>query len=66
LFAEVSWLQVMHGQGIRAQGYNPLVDLHSREEIADLLTNVKEVIGKCVAVMPTHAEFIAAHCAAGR
>ncbi|MFA6444202.1 MAG: tryptophan halogenase family protein [Sterolibacterium sp.] len=64
LFADVSWIQVMHGQGIRAQGYSPLVDLHSREEIAQLLNNVKTVIGKCVDVMPTHADFIAAHCAA--
>lgn len=64
LFAEASWLQVMHGQGIRAQGYHPLVDLRSEEEIAAFLANVKNVIKKCVDVMPTHAEYIAKNCAA--
>lgn len=66
LFAESSWIQVMHGQGIRAQSYNPLVDLRSQEEVRDLLTNTATVIQKCVAVMPTHAEYVAKHCAATR
>lgn len=66
LFAEPSWLQVMHGQGIRAQGYDPLVDLVPKAEIINLVTNVEDVIKKCVAVMPTHAEFIAKYCAANR
>ncbi|MDD5332179.1 MAG: tryptophan 7-halogenase [Rhodoferax sp.] len=64
LFGEVSWVQVMHGQGIRPKGYNPLVDLRPREEIRAYLGNIESVIGKCVDVMPTHAEFIAKNCAA--
>lgn len=66
LFAEASWLQVMHGQRVRAQGYHPLVDLRSEEEIASFLANVENVIAKCVDVMPTHAEYIAKHCASNR
>ncbi|HZX29570.1 MAG TPA: tryptophan halogenase family protein [Telluria sp.] len=64
LFTEVSWLQVMHGQGLRPHGYHPVVDQRSEEEIGSLLSNVANVIRKCVEVMPTHEEFIAAHCAA--
>ena len=64
LFAEVSWVQVMFGQGIRPQSYNPLVDLHSEDEISQFLGNVERVVKKCVDVMPTHEEFIVAHCAA--
>ena len=64
LFGEMSWLQVMNGQGIRPQSYHPLVDLRSQEEIAGFLGDIKTVIGKCVDVMPTHAEYIAKHCAA--
>ncbi|HJV61866.1 MAG TPA: tryptophan halogenase family protein [Albitalea sp.] len=63
LFAEVSWLQVMHGQRMRPRAYHPLVDLASSDEIASLLEDVETVVRKCVDVMPTHAEFIAAHCA---
>ena len=65
LFAETSWLQVMHGQRLRPRGYNPLVDLRSHDDIAALLGDVQGVIRKCLDVMPTHAEFIAQHCAAG-
>jgi tryptophan halogenase len=66
LFGDVSWVQVMHGQGIRPQGYNPLVDLRLKEEIRAYLGNVEAVVKKCVDVMPTHEEYIAQHCAARR
>lgn len=66
LFAELSWVQVMQGQGIQPRGYHPLVNIRSRDEIKAFVDNVEEVIGKCVAVMPTQAEFIATHCAATR
>jgi tryptophan halogenase len=64
LFADASWLQVMHGQGLRASGYHPLVDQRSKEDIALFLGQVQKTIRKCVDVMPTHEEFIAATCAA--
>ena len=64
LFAEMSWLQVMHGQRIRANGHHPMADLHSSEEVNEFLVDVETVVGKCVAAMPTQAEFIAANCAA--
>ncbi|MDO8439311.1 MAG: tryptophan 7-halogenase [Telluria sp.] len=64
LFAEVGWLQVMHGQGIKAGGYHPLVDLLSEQEVSAYLEEISGVVGKCVAVMPTHKEFIAALVAA--
>lgn len=63
LFAEPSWVQVMNGQGIRPQSYHPLVDLRAKEEIATFLGDIESVIQKCVNVMPTHAEYIAKHCA---
>ena len=66
LFTEVGWLQVMHGQGLKAEGYNPLVDVYSEHDIAEFLEGIRSVIGKCVDVMPAHAEYIAQHCAAIR
>ena len=64
LFADASWLQVMHGQGLRASGYHPLVDQRSQQDIAVFLEQVQKTIRKCVDVMPTHEEYIAATCAA--
>ena len=65
LFAELSWLQVMEGQRVHARGHHPMADLPSEAQVMAFLDDVETVIGKCVAVMPTQAEFIRAHCAAG-
>ncbi|GJI88921.1 tryptophan halogenase family protein [Duganella hordei] len=66
LFAEVGWLQVLHGQRIRPESYHPLVDLLSEEKIQRHLDHVGAVISACVKIMPSHASFIAGHCAVPR
>ena len=66
LFTKVSWLQVLHGQRITPRAYHPLTDLLSEEEIQTYLDEVEGVIAACADVMPTHAQFIAENCAAGR
>jgi tryptophan halogenase len=65
LFAEVSWLQVMIGQGLRPRAHHPLADLLPASEVEGYLSNVQQVIARCVDAMPTHAEFVARHCAGG-
>ncbi len=64
LFTEVSWLQVLHGQGLRPEGHDPLVDLYPEGEVQAFLEGIRTVIGKCVDVMPSHSRYIAEHCAA--
>jgi tryptophan halogenase len=66
LFSEVGWLQVMQGQNLTPQSHHPLTDLQSDDEIAAYLDSVRQVIGKCVDVMPEHAAYIAEHCSAPR
>ena len=63
MFAEVSWLQVLHGQRVQVKGYHPLVDLYSEEKIVDFLDSIRGVIGNCVQAMPSHDDFIARNCA---
>jgi tryptophan halogenase len=41
-----------------------LADLETPETIATFLGNIESVIKRCVALMPTHRDFIAQHCAA--
>ncbi len=65
LFNETSWAQVMLGQGIRPQGYHPLVDNTAEEPIYRMLDNVRSVMHKVVERMPTHEQYIADHCRAG-
>ncbi len=66
LFAEIGWLQVLEGQNMPIEGYHPLVDLQSEEGTLEYLESVRQVIAKCVDVMPDHAAYIAKHCAAPR
>ncbi len=64
LFNETSWLEVMHGQGLPAQGYHPVVDTLTKDEIARRLNSIRSVISKSVEYMPKHADYIAEHCPA--
>jgi tryptophan halogenase len=58
MFAEMSWVQVMHGQGIHPRGYHGLVDLLPDDELSAFVGKVRNVIGHCAAQMPTHDAFI--------
>ncbi|URW77117.1 tryptophan 7-halogenase [Sphingomonas donggukensis] len=64
LFTEVGWLQVLVGQGIMPEGNHPLADTPPRAQIAEYLDILAQLNMREVAQMPTHADFIVAHCAA--
>lgn len=64
MFSDLSWLEVMHGQGLQPEGYHALVDVMSEEEILSKMESVKRVIDKSVDYMPTHEQFIAENCTA--
>jgi tryptophan halogenase len=64
LFAEPSWMQVMHGQRMSPKSYHALVDVYTEEKIAEFMGNIRGVIANCARAMPTHEDFIAKHCAA--
>lgn len=64
LFNETSWLEVMHGQGLKAEGYHPIVDTLPKEEISRRLENIREVIQRSVEYMPSHEDYIKNNCAA--
>ena len=66
LFSEVGWVQVMEGQNLTPLRHHPLAGLQSEQDTHDYLESVREVIAKCVAVMPDHAAYIAQNCAAKR
>ncbi len=64
MFASVSWVQVMIGQGIMPQGYHPMVDQMPQDDLQKFIASVGQVIASCVDAMPTHQAFIDRHCAA--
>ena len=64
LFTELGWLQVMWGQGLRPEGYNPLADLLSAEQLQEFLDIASRHARHVAHQMPLHQQFIAANCAA--
>ncbi|HEY0414122.1 MAG TPA: tryptophan halogenase family protein [Allosphingosinicella sp.] len=63
LFAEVGWLQVMLGQGIVPAGYHPFADQLSAGQLAEFLALARKHVGHVAGQLPSHADFIARHCA---
>lgn len=64
LFTEQSWLQVMIGQGILPRRYHPAADSLPAQHCDEFLNNIRTVIRTAVTRMDSHAQFIAAQCAA--
>ena len=66
LFDEVSWFAVMQGQGLRPRHYHPLANQVEANEFHRIMQEIKAVVQRAADAMPTHAEYIAAHCAASK
>ncbi len=64
MFAEISWVQVMVGQGILPRTYHPLVDQVPQADLERFMASVEQTIGHCADAMPPHQAFIDRYCAA--
>ncbi len=64
MFGDVSWIEVMLGQGIVPRSYHPMVDQLSESDLRRFVAGVGQTISTCVDAMPTHQAFIERHCAA--
>jgi len=58
LFTETSWLAVMVGQGMEAQGYHPAADLLPDDETLKRLAHIREIIATTAKLMPSQDEFL--------
>lgn len=64
LFREASWVQVMLGQGVMPQGHDPMATGLTGQQSEEFLTNVRKLIERAVDGLPTHQEYLNAHCPA--
>jgi tryptophan halogenase len=64
LFSEVAWLQVLVGQGVMPDDYHPLAAVLPDASLVEMLDNVKTVVQKPLAHLPTHEDFLQRYCAA--
>ena len=53
----------MTGQGVVPAGYHPLADQLSPEQLDEFLGLAKKHVDHVVGRLPSHADFIARHCA---
>jgi tryptophan halogenase len=64
LFSLASWTAVLLGQGIVPAAYDPVVDVLDEDRLAGTLERLRHAILAQTRAMPSHADFIARHCAA--
>lgn len=58
LFTETSWLAVMVGQGIEADGFHPLADSYPDGETLKRLAHIREVVASTAQLMPRQVDFL--------
>lgn len=66
LFTETGWLQVLLGQGVTPERYHPVADTLSDKDLNGFFGDIRTLIERAVAAMPSHEDFISRHCAAPR
>ncbi len=64
LFKEMSWVQVLLGQGIEPLAASPLTAALTDEQIDGVLGNIKTILATATAHLPTHEAYIAQYCKA--
>ena len=58
LFKEMSWVQVLLGQGIMPRAASPLTRVLSDAQIDEVMANLKTIISRAAGSLPDHAAFL--------
>lgn len=64
LFRDASWVQVMLGQGIMPADYDPMADQIADSQLTEFLANLRSIVERAVASLPSHEDYLARHCPA--
>ena len=64
LFGDISWFAILYGQGLTPEGYHPLADAMSDDDLQLRLAGIRKAIMERVEALPAHADFIQRCCAA--
>lgn len=64
VFGETSWFAVMHGQGLTPRAYHPMADSLPEEVLIQRMDRIADVTAESLKRMPTHQDYIDAHCRA--
>ena len=64
LFKEMSWVQVLLGQGVMPRAASPLTAVLDDGQIDDVLNDIRGLIDAAAARLPDHAAYIGRFCKA--
>ncbi|MEQ5788963.1 tryptophan 7-halogenase [Erythrobacter sp. NFXS35] len=64
LFRDASWVQVMLGQGIMPADYDPMADQIGDAQLGEFLANLRTIVERAVAGLPSHEDYLRQHCMA--
>ena len=64
LFQNPNWLAVLIGQEVWPERVDPLLALRGEVKAAEHLASLRRVMREAAAVMPSHEQYLARHCAA--
>ena len=62
LFADQSWAAVMLGQGVKPEGYHPIVEMAGNDELRQFLARIRASVRQIVDIQPTHRDYVARYC----
>ena len=65
MFRVESWVQVMIGQRVRPRSYHHMGRLMEMSRLRTAMETLRDSIGRAVAGMPTHREFLESYCPTG-
>jgi len=65
LFKEASWIQVLIGQGVVPAATHPLTRVVTDAQLDEYMANIRQIMSRAIEGLPSHADFIARHCATG-
>jgi len=63
LFKNPSWIAVYLGQGIVPARAPAMANMRQEVPVSERLSAIRQAMDSAVAAMPSHAEFLASHCA---
>ncbi|RDV25654.1 tryptophan 7-halogenase [Alteromonas aestuariivivens] len=64
MFSDLSWFEVMYGQGLRPESFHGLTGLFGEDELARRLDGIRNVVRRSADYMPSHQAFINEYCKA--
>ncbi len=66
LFKDMSWVQVLLGQGVMPEAASPLTETVDEKTLTEYFANLRQIFAHTVEALPKHADYIKRYCQASQ